>query len=231
MMNYKKIKCLANSELAIFLILSVFLVVLCSSCGKKTQYQAIKQVAPQTPKQEIPQREEVDWRSIQTIDAHDERDTIVGNFTGMSIDSLWVMKKEIFGESPVVPIVVKYYMVSNNKRIPWVELYGIWQAPPKLVNEGDLDGNGTCEVGYLHTYKNSQWRQYRIFTLRNGKWRYLVEGEFLDTEEWFRHVGVEVAQPGPRKGTVLIHYGVSYGDGSAIIKDTIVKPSFSRITD
>lgn len=201
------------------------------SCCDKQQHPSSKPTISQPPKQETPQREEIDWRSIQTIDAHDERDTIVGNFTGKSIDSLWVMEKEIFGESSVFPIAVKYYMVSSNKRIPRVELYGVMQAPPKLVNEGDLDGNGTCEVGYLHTAENSQWRQYRIFTLRNGKWRYLVEGEFFDTEEWFRHAGVEVAQPGPRKGTVLIHYGVSYGDGSAIVKDTIVKPSYSKIMD
>lgn len=201
------------------------------SCCDKQQHPSSKPTISQPPKQETPQREEIDWRSIQTIDAHDERDTIVGNFTGKSIDSLWVMEKEIFGESSVFPIAVKYYMVSSNKRIPRVELYGVMQAPPKLVNEGDLDGNGTCEVGYLHTAENSQWRQYRIFTLRNGKWRYLVEGEFFDTEEWFRHAGVEVAQPGPRKGTVLIHYGVSYGDGSAIVKDTIVKPSYSKISD
>ena len=230
-MNYNKIKHHVSSIFVLLIILAIIFVMSFSSCNKKSQHCAIKQVAPQTSKQEVPQREDVDWRSIQTIDAHDERDTIVGNFTGKSIDSLWVVEKEIFGESPLIPIEVKYYMVSNNKRIPRVELYGVMQAPPKLVNEGDLDGNGTCEVGYLHTAENSQWRQYRIFTLRNGKWRYLVEGDFLDTEEWFRHAGVEVAQPGPRKGTVLIHYGVSYGDGSAVVNDTIVKPSFSKITD
>lgn len=119
-------------------------------------------------------------------------------------------------------------MVSSNKHIPRIELYGIFQAPPKLVNEGDLDGNGTCEVGYLHTWYNSQWRQYRIFTLRHGKWKYLIYGDYLDTPEWFRHSGKEVAEPGPRKGTVLIHYGV---DLTGAIKDTIVKPTFSRITD
>ena len=210
--------------------LSFLMIGFLSSCCNKQQHLSSKQTVSQPPKQETPQREEVDWRSIQTIDAHDERDTIVGNFTGKSIDSLWVAEKEIYGESPI-PIAVKYYMVSNNKRIPKIELYGIMQAPPKLVNKGDLDGNGTSEVGYLHTAENSQWRQYRPFTLRNRKWRYLVEGDFLDTEEWFRHAGVEVAQPGPRKGTVLIHYGVSYGDGSAIVKDTIVKPSYSKISD
>lgn len=37
-------------------------------------------------------------------------------------------------------------MVSSNNYIPVIELYGIFQAPLKLVNEGDLDRNGTYEV-------------------------------------------------------------------------------------
>lgn len=52
-------------------------------------------------------------------------------------------------------------MVSSNNYIPVIKLYGIFQAPLKLVNEGDLDRNGTYEVGYLHTRYNSQWRQDR----------------------------------------------------------------------
>lgn len=167
-----------------------------------------------------------DIRSIQTIDAHKEQDTIVGNFTGKGIDTLYV--QEVLEDSTIGYHGYKYYMVSNNKHIPKIELYGIPAAPPKLVNEGDLDGNGTCEVGYLHTWDCSQWRYYRIFTLRHGKWRYLIDGKYLDTAEWFRHSGIEVAEPGPRKGTILVHYGV---DSTYAIKDTIVKPTFSRITD
>ena len=170
-------------------------------------------------------KEQVDWRSIQTIDAHNEEDTIVGNFTGKGIDTLYV--EEVMPDSFDYHNI-KYYMVSSNKHIPRIELYGIFQAPPKLVNERDLDRTGTCEVGYLHTWYNSQWRQYRIFTLRHGKWKYLIYGDYLDTPEWFRHSGKEVAEPGPRKGTVLIHYGV---DLTGVIKDTIVKPTFSKITD
>ena len=58
------------------------------SCCDKQQHPPYKLTASQTPKQETHLREEVDWRSIQTIDAHDEQDTIVGNFTGKSIDCL-----------------------------------------------------------------------------------------------------------------------------------------------
>lgn len=38
---------------------------------------------------------------------------------------------------------------------------------------------------------------------QDNEWRYLVQGDYLDTPEWFRHSGVEVAEPGAQKGTVL----------------------------
>ena len=129
-----------------------------------------------------------------------------------------------------------YYLSSNNKKIPKIELYGCDAAPPKLVNEGDLDGNGTCEVGYIHTWIMSQWRYYRIFSLVKNEWRYLVEGDYLDTPEWFRHSGVEVAESGKKKGTVLIHhyyegYDEIKEERIAEIRDTIVIPTFNIIDD
>lgn len=169
-------------------------------------------------------------RSCQTVDAHDEQDTIFGNFTGKGIDTLFV---EMVSPAPSDTtsnhlLDTHFYIASTNKKIPKVEIIGVIQTPPKLVNEGDLDGNGTCEVGYLPTWVNSQWRWYRILTFHNGEWRYLIDGDYCETAEWFRHSGAEVAEPGPRKGTVLVHYGVEL---KSIIKDTIVQATYSKITD
>lgn len=82
--------------------------------------------------------------SIEMCLNNDEEDTIVGNFTSKGIDTLHV--KEVMPDSFDYHNI-KYYMVSPNKHIPKIELYGIFQAPLKLVNEGDLDRNGTYEVG------------------------------------------------------------------------------------
>lgn len=43
----------------------------------------------------------------------------------------------------------------------------------------------------------------------------------------FRHSGFEIAEPGFAKGTVLVHY--LNWDAEEEEKDTIVKPTFSRI--
>lgn len=76
---------------------------------------------------------------INTIDAHDEQDTIVGNFTGQGMDTLFVetiYKDELGREESV-----EYFMHSTNKRIPRLRLHGCMAVSPKLVNESDLDGH------------------------------------------------------------------------------------------
>ena len=172
--------------------------------------------------------------SINTVDAHNEQDTIIGNFTGTSIDTLYVDK--VVGQNDEKYKLTEFFLRSTNIKIPSIELYGYADVPPKLVNEGDLDGNGTSEVGYLHTWMNSQWRYYRILTLVNNEWRYLIDGDYLDTPEWFRHAGVEIAEPGKKKGTILIHhyyegYDSNIDDRVFEIRDTIVSPTFTSITD
>lgn len=172
--------------------------------------------------------------SINTVDAHNEKDTIIGNFTGTSIDTLYVDK--VVGHNDEKYKLTEFFLRSTNIKIPSIEIYGYADVPPKLVNEGDLDGNGTSEVGYLHTWMNSQWRYYRILTLVNNEWRYLIDGDFLDTPEWFRHTGVEIAEPGKKKGTVLIHhyyegYDSNIDERVFEIRDTIVSPTFISITD
>ena len=172
--------------------------------------------------------------SINTVDAHNEQDTIIGNFTGTSIDTLYVDK--VVGQNDEKYKLTEFFLRSTNIKIPSIELYGYADVPPKLVNEGDLDGNGTSEVGYLHTWMNSQWRYYRILTLVNNEWRYLIDGDYLDTPEWFRHAGVEIAKPGKKNGTILIHhyyegYDSNIDDRVFEIRDTIVSPTFTSITD
>lgn len=174
------------------------------------------------------------FHSINTIDAHNEQDTIIGNFTENGIDTLYVTK--VVGQNEESYKCTDFFLSSSNPKIPSIQLYGYADVPPKLVYEGDLDGNGSAEVGYLHTWMNSQWRYYRILTLVNNEWRYLVDGDYLDTPQWFRNSGIEVAEPGPRKGQILIHYyyeGYDLANNDRIreIRDTIVYPTFCTIND
>ena len=163
---------------------------------------------------------------INSVIGHDERDTIWGNFTGRGIDTLWVVSEiDTTLDDPID--MCKYYAVSNNKMIPKIELYGCCDYSPKLVYEGDLDQNGTDEWGYLHTWMMSQWRYYRVFTLSNNTWYYLVEDDKLSTPEWFRCSGKEIVEPADKPGYVIIHYGTFGPDLD--FGDTVIKAKYVKI--
>jgi len=174
---------------------------------------------------------------------HDEQDVIVGNFTGNGIDTLSVICDNYHTDSSG-EITAKYYAVSSNPTIPSIGLWGCEIVSPKLVYEGDLDGDGKDEWAYSQTGINSQWRQYRVFTLKDNKWVYLIDsiydpefedGSILDTQEIFRHSGKEIIEKGPVKGFVKVNYGIDRiylnGERRFCFKDTIVKPTYASISD
>ena len=167
------------------------------------------------------------WLVVNSVIAHEEKDTIVGNFTGKGIDTLLVVEKE---NNNNVGGGRTFYLKSTNKSL--ASLYiGLHSGAPKLVNEGDLDGNGTIEVGYLPVWTTSQWRLYRVLTFKNGKWCYLLnpKHEYMDTGELIRASGKEIVEPSGKAGWIKVNYETQ-GMG-AMIKDTIVKPDYSPIDD
>ena len=100
---------------------------------------------------------------INSVKGHDERELIYGNFTGFSNDTLYV--KALNEEN-------SFNIVSNNLEIPILTLKNT--IAPFLVNEGDLDGNGTTEIGILDTWLTSSCRLYRIYTLKENVWYYIT---------------------------------------------------------
>lgn len=185
---------------------------------------------------------------VNSVKEHEEKDTIVGNFTGSGIDTLYVervvdchcnLEKEYDKEEHYAhemdDELVKYYLTSTNPAMGKVELLGYASLSPRLVNEGDLDGNGTCEVGYLPVWRLSQWRIYHIYTFKEGGWKYLINpsaelkdengGEFLfETGYLLRGSGYDIATPSHKKGMVRIKYQTQGVD--PLIKDTLVTPDY-----
>lgn len=171
---------------------------------------------------------------VNSVKGHIEKDTIVGNFTGNHIDTLYVWVK--FDEKAAIEDRVKYYAKSNNPELPAIELYGCLGCQPQLVYEGDVDGDGKDEWGYLHTWESSQWRYYRIYNYDSNRkeWRFLYydvgskDQSLLDTPEYVRSSGVDIVEKGPAPGLIKINYG-TYGMEFEL-RDTIVKPTYTRIS-
>ena len=68
-----------------------------------------------------------------------QKKTIIGNFTGRGIDTIYVEKTD--EEDPTTELPGSFFIGSRNKRLPKVRLHGYSGASPRLVNEGDLDGD------------------------------------------------------------------------------------------
>lgn len=169
-----------------------------------------------------------------SVKGHKEELEITGNFTGLGIDTLYVVER--IDNLYDMYDGYKFYVKSNNPDLPTIEIYGCGYEKPLLVYEGDVDGDGKDEWGYLPTWVNSQWRQYRIYNYDNARkeWRFLYydtdsSGEnLLSTPEYVRGSGVDLVEKGPKPGLIKINYGDNGPEFD--IHDTIVKPTYTRIS-
>ena len=150
------------------------------------------------------------------------RDTIVGKFNGIDIDTLIcepvgkLVKDELLGEFYTewrvytVKGTVDDLMIGNT--------FGI-----KFVEEGDLDGNKTDEWGYIPHW-NSSLTVYELFTVVDGKWKLMVEPITI----WRDHLETtfsenDIAQPSDNEGFIQIKTSDTVGEDIYwIVVDTIV---------
>lgn len=150
---------------------------------------------------------------LNSVKGHEEKDIIVGNFTGNGIDTLTIqpLSKEN-----------TYIITGLNAQIPALKITN--NICPALVFEGDLDGNGQDEFGILDTWMTSTCRMYRIYTLQDGKWKYLIPP--IETSLNLRSSGLELAEPCSIKNKVRIRYSDLNAPlsscANATIKDTII---------
>lgn len=68
-----------------------------------------------------------------------------------------------------------------------------------------------------------------VFSFQHGCWMCLIEEEFIRTNPYMRTSGNKVVEPGPQPGWVKVNYCHWYGNEHVEIRDTLLKPTFSRI--
>lgn len=102
------------------------------------------------------------------------RDTIVGKFNGIDIDTLIcepvgkLIEDDLYGEFYTEWRV--YTVKGTVKELKIRNTIGI-----EFVKEGDLDGNKTDEWGFLTQWPTSSWTVYELFDFDEGKWKLMVE--------------------------------------------------------
>jgi len=115
--------------------------------------------------------------------------TITGDFNGDGKkDSLMVENFESlfqkYGDYP--EIEDDFNFVFSDKTIPKLNVWG--GLGYTIKNEGDLNGDGGDEIGFLPCAGASSKKLYYVFTLKNNKWYYLVE--YVDLTRDMRATGI-----------------------------------------
>lgn len=164
---------------------------------------------------------------INSVKGHEEGDYVVGTFVKGRTDTLFI--KNLFSEDNEEEQQYHSIIYSSNKQIPNLDIY--YNVMPQLVDEGDLDGNGTTEIGILDTWYTSSCRRYCIYTLYGNRWYYLVQP--IETAENLRGSGLELAEATNEKNKIRIRCSDFDAPlsccASAPIKDTIVSASLIKI--
>lgn len=145
------------------------------------------------------------------------RDSIIGNFDGSNIDtliaeptdttidrSLWTWR--IYGKSNTVDTLI----LSQRFTV-------------RLIQEGDLDGNGTDEFGVRRETDAGTWDNYCIYTYDNGKWKYLIETIWTYTEHFYTDLnkGADVVERANQSAYVTVRFSDIRNDDLCII-DTLI---------
>ena len=137
---------------------------------------------------------------------------ITGDFNGdgktelMEIDWEPIDKKFEKGEL-VYSEIDGFDFIFSDKKIPKLNVWG--NCDYTIKNEGDLDGDGGDEIGFLYGWGVSACRTYTVFTLKNNKWQEMIT---IDSRKNMRKAGILPIEKDPeQEGVVLIRTPGYYG--------------------
>lgn len=156
------------------------------------------------------------------------RDTLIGKFNGIDIDTLICEPMDSLNPN-YKGFHYKWRVFTKNKTVKDLILenktIGI-----HFVYEGDLDGNGTDEWGYVTEWETSNWMCYHAFTNKRGKWKHIIE----PTNIWLPHLDPQdsisyriskedILQPSEDSGFLKVKFSDVRNNGEDfLIIDTLI---------
>lgn len=135
-----------------------------------------------------------------------ENKPVIGNFTSSKVDTLYVepateveytddgniritMDGKVMKDMDLWQANNLWNIVAKHGSVPRVQLYC---DLPCLFFEGDLDGNGTDEIGVYEFFGWGAWRKYTVLTFRGGKWAAMIPSLMIRIE--VRDSGMDLVQ-------------------------------------
>lgn len=157
------------------------------------------------------------------------RDSLIGRFNGIDIDTLICEPMDSLNPN-YKGFHYKWRVFTKNKTVKELILenktIGI-----HFVKEGDLDGNGTDEWGYVTEWETSNWMCYHAFTNKRGKWAHIIE----PTPIWLPHIESDdslyytidkedILQPSEDSGFLKVKFSDVRNNGEDfLIIDTLIQ--------
>ena len=146
------------------------------------------------------------------------RDTIVGCFNGVDIDTLIT--------EPIDTTKERTYwdwrIYSKNNTVDTLILTQRFSV--KMIQEGDLDKNGTDEFGVRREAEAGTWDNYCVYTYDKGEWKYLIEPIWTYSNHFYTNMnnGNDVVECTNQSDLVRVQFSDIRNDDFCIV-DTLIQ--------
>lgn len=189
----------------------IFFSLILTSCNTRPTYKAEEISDKSEVNQNLqPEKESINTDSTANYifrkksDIAVTEDTVKGDFNGDGkMDLMWLDKPKIADTGMECDGNCDSYIRFSDPAIPSILVKDCIDGLPD--NLGDLNKNGTVEIGLLPGWFSSCWREYFVWTYLNGKWVFAVEPFMTYCNQWDDNVKpIEIDKN--REGFVIIRY-------------------------
>ena len=145
------------------------------------------------------------------------RDTIIGNFNGNNIDTL--IAEPI--DTTVDRSLRTWRIYGKNNTVDTLILSQRFAV--RLIQEGDLDGNGTDEFGIRREAEAGTWDNYCVYTYDKGEWKYLINPIWTYSDHYYTDLnnGNDVVESTNHPDLVRVRFSDIRNDDFCIV-DTLI---------
>ncbi len=153
------------------------------------------------------------------------RDTIVGKFNGKEVDTLIAEPLD----TTINRSFWDWRIYSKNNTVDTLILTQRFSV--KMIQEGDLDGNGTDEFGIRRESDAGTWDDYYVYTFDNGEWKYLINPIWTYSAHFYTDLnnGNDVVESTNHPDLVRVRFSDIRNDDFCIV-DTLIPIAPHSIT-
>lgn len=144
------------------------------------------------------------------------KDTLIGNFDGVHIDTL--IAEPI--DTTIDRSLWNWRIYGKNNSVDTLILSQRFTV--RLIQEGDLDGNGTDEFGIRREAEAGTWDNYCVYTYDKGEWKYLINPIWTYGNHYYTDLnnGNDVVERTNQSGYVTVRFSDIRNDDFCIV-DTL----------